>query len=63
MERLQLAQSDVISFHDYSWPETFERRVRQLLPYNRPILCTEYGARQRIDLRRIAPSASATMSR
>lgn len=45
MEKLQLGQSDVISFHDYSWPETFERRVRQLLSYNRPILCTEYMAR------------------
>ena len=45
MEKLQLGQSDVISFHDYSWPETFERRVRQLLRYNRPILCTVYMAR------------------
>ena len=45
MEKLQLTQSDVISFHDYSWPETFEGRIRQLLPYGRPILCTEYMAR------------------
>ncbi|MEK9210749.1 1,4-beta-xylanase [Sphingomonas sp. 2378] len=45
MDRLQLSQSDVITFHDYSWPETFERRVKQLLPYKRPILCTEYMAR------------------
>ncbi|HTG37253.1 cellulase family glycosylhydrolase [Sphingomonas sp.] len=45
MEKLQLAQSDVITFHDYNWPETFEGRIRQLLPYNRPILCTEYMAR------------------
>lgn len=45
MEKLQLNQSDVISFHDYNWPETFEGRVRQLLPYNRPILCTEFMAR------------------
>ena len=45
MESLQLRQSDVISFHDYSWPETFEARVKQLLPYDRPILCTEYMAR------------------
>lgn len=45
MEKLQLAQSDVITFHDYNWPETFERRIRQLLPYNRPIICTEYMAR------------------
>lgn len=45
MEKLQLSQSDVISFHDYNWPEKFEARVKQLLPYNRPILCTEYMAR------------------
>ena len=45
MEKLQLGESDVITFHDYSWPETFERRVRQLLPYHRPVICTEYMAR------------------
>lgn len=45
METVQLGQSDVISFHDYSWPETFEARVKQLLPYGRPILCTEFMAR------------------
>ena len=45
MEKLQLAQSDVISFHDYNWPETFERRVNQLTPYGRPVICTEYMAR------------------
>lgn len=45
MAKLQLAQSDVITFHDYSWPETFEGRIRQLLPYQRPIICTEYMAR------------------
>ncbi len=45
METLQLNQSDVVSFHDYSWPETFEARVKMLQPYGRPILCTEYMAR------------------
>jgi len=45
MEKLQLTQSDVISFHDYSWPETFQSRVDQLKGYGRPILCTEYMAR------------------
>ena len=45
IERTQLAQSDVISFHDYNWPETFEARVKQLLPYGRPLLCTEFMAR------------------
>ena len=45
IEHVQLAQSDVISFHDYSWPEIFEQRVKQLLPYGRPLLCTEFMAR------------------
>jgi hypothetical protein len=45
IERIQLSQSDVISFHDYSWPEVFEARVAQLKTYGRPLLCTEYMAR------------------
>jgi hypothetical protein len=45
IERTQLSQSDVISFHDYSWPEVFERRVEQLETYGRPLICTEYMAR------------------
>ena len=45
LQKTQLAESDVISFHDYSWPEKFESRVKQLQPYGRPILCTEYMAR------------------
>jgi hypothetical protein len=45
VEQTQLTQSDVISFHDYSWPESFEARVTALEVYDRPILCTEYMAR------------------
>ena len=45
VERIQVARSDVISFHDYSWPETFVVRARQMLSYGRPVLCTEYMAR------------------
>jgi hypothetical protein len=45
MEKLQLGQSDVVTFHDYSWPETFERRIKQLTAWGRPIICTEYMAR------------------
>ena len=45
VERIQVARSDVISFHDYSWPETFIVRARQMLTYGRPVLCTEYMAR------------------
>ena len=44
-ESIQINQSDVISFHDYNWPETFAQRVQQLKQYGRPLLCTEYMAR------------------
>jgi hypothetical protein len=42
---IQLAQSDVISFHNYDWPEDFEKEVVGLEKFNRPIICTEYMAR------------------
>ncbi len=43
--KIQLAESDVISFHDYGWPEVFEAHIKELQPNHRPILCTEYMAR------------------
>jgi hypothetical protein len=43
--KIQLAESDVISFHNYDWPEGFEARVKELETYGRPLLCTEYMAR------------------
>jgi len=45
VQRTQLEQSDVISFHNYSWPEDFEAHVVALQSLQRPILCTEYMAR------------------
>jgi hypothetical protein len=45
MERVQLDLSDVISFHNYDAPEEFEKRIKWLVRYNRPLLCTEYMAR------------------
>ncbi|WP_374580001.1 endo-1,4-beta-xylanase [Sphingomonas sp. J344] len=45
VEKIQVTQSDVNSFHDYSWPETFEKRAKQMLSYGRPVLVTEYMAR------------------
>lgn len=45
IQTTQLTQSDIISFHNYDWPEAFEQRVRELQTYGRPIICTEYLAR------------------
>jgi hypothetical protein len=44
-ERIQLEQSDVISFHNYDNGQEFEKRIKWLQRYQRPILCTEYMAR------------------
>ncbi len=43
--KIQLAQSDIITFHNYGWPEAFEASIKSLQPLHRPILCTEYMAR------------------
>jgi hypothetical protein len=43
--KIQLEESDIITFHNYGWPEEFEGRVKELLPLHRPIVCTEYMAR------------------
>lgn len=43
--KIQLAESDVISFHNYGWPEQFAARIHELRAYGRPLLCTEYMAR------------------
>jgi hypothetical protein len=47
IERIQLEQSDIISFHSYDKADEFEKRVQWLQQWNRPILCTEYMARPR----------------
>jgi hypothetical protein len=43
--KIQLAESDVISFHNYGWPEEFEAKIVSLKALGRPIICTEYMAR------------------
>jgi hypothetical protein len=45
IERVQLDNSDVISFHNYGKLEQLQQCVRNLRRYNRPLLCTEYMAR------------------
>jgi hypothetical protein len=45
VRRLQLEESDVISFHHYGTSENLEQGVQRLKRYDRPLLCTEYMAR------------------
>lgn len=45
IEKLQLTQSDIITFHNYSNPEDLEMKIKQLKRYGRPMICTEYMAR------------------
>jgi hypothetical protein len=44
-DRVQIANSDVISFHNYDDAAELEKRIGWLTRYNRPLLCTEYMAR------------------
>ena len=45
IERLQLEESDVISFHCYDDSITLAKKIQQLQRYNKPLFCTEYMAR------------------
>ena len=45
LARIQIEQSDIISFHNYGWPEDFEAHVKMLAQFHRPLICTEYMAR------------------
>jgi hypothetical protein len=45
IQQIQLENSDVVSFHNYGWPESFEKEVLFLQKFNRPLICTEYMAR------------------
>ena len=45
IETLMIEQSDVISFHNYEDSASFEKNVKDLQRYGKPLLCTEYMAR------------------
>jgi len=45
VHRAALELSDVMSFHDYSTPESMQARIDQLRKNNRPLVCTEFMAR------------------
>lgn len=43
---IQLDNSDVITFHSYGNPDEFDARIDELEPLGRPMMCTEYLARE-----------------
>jgi Cellulase (glycosyl hydrolase family 5) len=45
VERIQVEMSDILTFHNYGWPEVFESEVHSLDSFHRPLICTEYMAR------------------
>lgn len=45
IDRVQLRESDIITFHNYNWPESFKAEIAWLRQFHRPILCTEFMAR------------------
>lgn len=45
IQRVQLDNSDVISFHNYDNGAEFKKRIEWLQRLKRPLLCTEYMAR------------------
>ena len=44
-QQIQLRESDIVTFHNYTWPEYFKRQVAWLKKYDRPVICTEFMAR------------------
>jgi hypothetical protein len=43
--QIQIAQSDILSFHTYDGPDKVAHVILALQAYHRPIVCTEYMAR------------------
>jgi hypothetical protein len=47
LNHYQLANSDVITYHNYLGPEEHQKWIDSLQTYGRPLICTEYMARTR----------------
>lgn len=45
VQRVQLEESDIITFHNYGTAENFARDAGYMAAYGRPVICTEYMAR------------------
>jgi hypothetical protein len=44
-EKIQIQKSDIITFQNYVGPQEFEKRVKWLKSYGRPVICTGFLAR------------------
>ena len=47
LNKFQIANSDIITYHDYEKPEWHKRVVQLLKAFGKPLICTEYMARTR----------------
>lgn len=47
LNKYQVENSDVISYHNYNVPENHKTMIDTLRKYGRPLICTEYMARTR----------------
>jgi hypothetical protein len=45
IEKVMIDQSDIVTFHNYEDAADFEKRIKQLQQYDRPMICTEYMSR------------------
>jgi alpha-galactosidase len=45
LNKFQVEQSDIVSFHSYQVRAEAESRIARLVTYGRPLICTEYMAR------------------
>ena len=45
LNEFQLANSDIVTYHNYNKPEHHAAAIDSLKEYNRPMICTEYMAR------------------
>jgi hypothetical protein len=47
LNAIQVANSDIITYHNYEEPQLHERTINLLKAFGRPLICTEYMARTR----------------
>lgn len=46
LNEFQLENSDIITYHDYTYSDSHKKHISRLRQYNRPLICTEYMARR-----------------